>query len=76
MKVAMSKSLGGDAFTRNLMDDAQTDRQRDRRTTDRLWYEVNIPFFSKEKSGYKKDLSETGMAHRKRAWRSKKMAMA
>ena len=22
---------------------------------DQLWYEINIPFFSKEKSGYKND---------------------
>ena len=58
-KVAMSNGLGGDAFTRNVTDgrtdgrtDGQTDRQTDRRTTDRLWYEINIPFFSKEKSGY------------------------
>ena len=25
----------------------------DGRTTDRLWCEINIPFFSKEKNGYK-----------------------
>ena len=43
-KVAMSNGLGGDAFTRNL-----TDAQPDRRKTDRLSYEINIPFFSKEK---------------------------
>ena len=46
-KVDMSNGLGGDAFTRNV-----TDRQMDRQTTDRLWYEINIAFFSKEKSGY------------------------
>ena len=39
-KVAMSNGLGGDAFTRNV-----TDGQTDRWTTDRLWYEINIPFF-------------------------------
>ena len=44
-KVAMSNCLGGDAFTRNLTD-GRTDRQ-----TDRLWYKINIPLFSKEKSG-------------------------
>ena len=43
-EVAMSNGLGGDAFTRNVTDgwmDGQTDR---------LWYEINIPFLSKEKS--------------------------
>ena len=33
--------------------DGRTDRRTDGRTTDRLWHEINIPFFSKEKSGYK-----------------------
>ena len=41
------KLLRRDTFTRNL-----TDGRTDRRTTDRLWHEINIPFFSKEKSGY------------------------
>ena len=27
----------------------RTDRQTDGRTTDRLWYEINIPFFLKKK---------------------------
>ena len=43
---ARSNSLGGDTFTRNVTV-AQTHGQ-----TDRLWYEINIPVFSKEKSGY------------------------
>ena len=44
-EVARSNGLGGDTFTRNVMDT---------QTTDRLWYEINIAFFSKEKSGYNK----------------------
>ena len=48
-EVARSNSLGGDTFTRNV-----TDARTDGRTTDRLWYEINIAFFSKEKSGYNK----------------------
>ena len=47
-EVAMSNRLGGDAFTRNM-----THRRTDRRTTDRLWYEINIPFFLKKKAGIK-----------------------
>ena len=47
-EVAMFKGLGGDTFTRNV-----TDRCTDRWTLDRVWYEIDIPFFSKEKSGYK-----------------------
>ena len=39
-EVATSKGLGGDTFSRNV-----TDGRTDERTTDRLWYEVNIPFF-------------------------------
>ena len=31
--------------------DAWTDGQTDGRTTDRLWYEINIPYFSYEKAG-------------------------
>ena len=46
-EVATSNGLGGDTFTRNV-----TDAHPHGRTTDRLWYEINIPFFSKEKSGY------------------------
>ena len=46
-KVARSNDLGGDTFTRNV-----TDERTHRRTTDRLWYEINIPFFLTEKSGY------------------------
>ena len=47
---ATSNGLGGDSFTRNVTDGhtyAHTDEQ-----TDQLWYEINIPLFSKEKSGY------------------------
>ena len=66
-EVATSYCLGGDTFTRNVTDahphgrtSARTHRRTDRRTTDRLWYEINIPFFSKEKSGYNKaDTSDT-----------------
>ena len=36
-EVATSNSLGGDTFTRKV---------RDRRTTERLWYKINIPSFS------------------------------
>ena len=31
--------------------DGRTDRRTDGRTTDRLWYEINIPYFSYEKAG-------------------------
>ena len=62
-EVTTSTGLEGDTFTRNVTDarthgrtDARTHRQTDRRTTDRLWYEINIPFFSKEKSGYNNTL--------------------
>ena len=47
-EVAKSNRLGGDTFTRNV-----TARRTDRQTMDLLWYKINIPFFSKEKSGYK-----------------------
>ena len=50
-EVAMSNGLGGDTFTRNVTEGG-TYAQTDGRTTDRLWYEINIPYFSKEKSGY------------------------
>ena len=50
-EVPTSNPLGGDTFTRNVTD-AHPDGRTDRRTTDRLWYEINIPIFSKEKSGY------------------------
>ena len=57
-EVATSNRLGGDTFTRNVMDahphgrtDARTLRRTDRRTTDQLWYEINIPFFPKKKAG-------------------------
>ena len=49
LEVATSNGLGGDTFTRNV-----TDGRTRGRTTDRLWYEIKIPFFSKEKSGYDK----------------------
>ena len=45
-EVAMSNGLGEDTITRNV-----TDRRTDGRTTDRLWYEINIPYFSFEKAG-------------------------
>ena len=47
-EVATSNGLGVDTFTRNVTD-GSTQAQRDRWTTDRLWYEVNIPFFLKKK---------------------------
>ena len=37
-EVATSNGLGGDTFTRNVMDGSG-----------RLWYEINIPFFLKKK---------------------------
>ena len=45
-EIATSNGLGGDTFTRNLMIG-----HIDGRTTDRLWYEINIPFFLKKKTG-------------------------
>ena len=43
-KVAMSNGLEGDAFTRNVTDGCTDGR------TDRLWYDINIPFFLKKKA--------------------------
>ena len=51
-EVATSNGLGGDTITRNVTD-GWTDRRRDGRTEDRLWYEINIPYFSNEKAGIK-----------------------
>ena len=55
-EIATSYGLGGDTFTRNVADGrthGRTDSvHTDGRTTDRLWHEINIPFFSREKSGY------------------------
>ena len=45
-EVARSNGLGGDTLTKSVTV-AQTHGQ-----IDRLWYEINIPLFSKEKSGY------------------------
>ena len=53
-QVATSKGLGEDTITRNVTD-GRTDRQTDGRMTDRLWYEINIPYFSYEKAGIKKN---------------------
>ena len=57
-QVATSNGLGEDTITRNVTDGrtdrqthGRTDRQTDGRTTDRLWYEINIPYFSYEKAG-------------------------
>ena len=50
-EVATSNGLGGDTFTKDVTDGrtyAHTDGQR---TTDRLWYGINIPFFLKKKAG-------------------------
>ena len=55
-EVATSNGLGEDTITRNVTDgrtDRRTDGQTDGRTTDRLWYEINIPYFSYEKAGIK-----------------------
>ena len=53
-EVARSNGLRGYTLTRNVTD-AQAHIRTDRlRTTDRLWYEINIPFFSKENCGYNK----------------------
>ena len=52
LKVATSNGLVGDIFTRNVMV-GRTHRWTDRRTIDKLWYEINILFLLK-KSGYNK----------------------
>ena len=49
-EVATSSGLGEDTITRNVTD-RRTDARTDRRTTNRLWYEINIPYFSNEKAG-------------------------
>ena len=49
-EVATSNGLGGDTITRNVTD-GRADRQTHGRTTDRLWYEINIPYFSNENAG-------------------------
>ena len=49
-EVSTSNGLGEDTITRNVTD-GRTDRQTDARTTDRIWYEINIPYFSYEKAG-------------------------
>ena len=49
-EVATSNGLGEDTITRNVMD-GRTDRQMHGRTTNWLWYEINIPYFSNEKAG-------------------------
>ena len=48
-EVATFNGLGEDTITRNVTD-GRTDRRTDGRT-DRLWYEINIPYFSYEKAG-------------------------
>ena len=47
-EAATSNGLGEEKNTRNV-----TYGRTDRRTTDRLWYEINIPYFSYEKAGIK-----------------------
>ena len=49
-EVATSNGLGEDTITRNVTD-RRTDGQTHGQTTDRLWYEINIPYFSYEKAG-------------------------
>ena len=51
LKLFRSNGLGEDTFTRNVTY-AGMHRQMDDGPT---WYEINISFFSKEKSGYKND---------------------
>ena len=53
-KVATSNDLREDTITRSVTNgrtDGRTDAEIDRPTTDRLWYEINIPYFSYEKAG-------------------------
>ena len=47
-EVATSNGLGEDTITRDVTD---TDARPDGRTTDQLWYETNIPYFSYKKAG-------------------------
>ena len=49
-EVVTSNGLGGDTFTK-IVTDGCTYPRTDRRMEDRLWYEINTPFFSKEKAG-------------------------
>ena len=49
-EVATFNGLGEDTISRNVTD-GRTDARTDGRTTDRLWYEINIPYFSNEKAG-------------------------
>ena len=44
-EVAMPNGLEEDTITRNV-----TDRHTGGRSTDRLWYEIYIPYFSNEKA--------------------------
>ena len=72
-EVATSYGLGEDTITRNVTDgrtDRQTDRRTDGRTTDRLWYEINIPYFSYEKAGIKRmgPLPWKVMGHILKSW--------
>ena len=55
-EVATSIGLGEDTITRNVTE-GRTDRQTDRRT-DRLWYEINIPYFSNKKAGIISNVTE------------------
>ena len=53
-KVATSNGLGGDSFTRNVMDGrthVRADRQTDGQTMVKLWYEINILFFQMKRAG-------------------------
>ena len=53
-KVAPSNGLGGDSFTRNVMDGrthVRADRQTDGQTMVKLWYEINILFFQMKRAG-------------------------
>ena len=51
-EVATSNRLGGYIYKKcDERTAALTHRGTDRQTTDRLWYEIYIPFFPKEKKG-------------------------
>ena len=53
-EVASTNRLGEDTITRNVTDGRrQTHGRTDGRTDGRLWYEINIPYFSYEKAGIK-----------------------
>ena len=50
-EVDLPNGLGGDTFTRRNVTDGRKHRRTDGQTTDRLWYEINIPLFLKKRAG-------------------------